>query len=130
MLMIRPARALSIGRVTALVIQKAPKRFVSRTSSQASSVIRMMRSSRVMPALLTRMSIWPNASSAALTTPSAVSGARASPWMASARRPSASMAARRLGRGRGVAAVGERDVGALASRAGARWPARCRASRR
>ena len=93
MLTIRPARALSIGRVTALVIQNAPERFVSMTSSQASSVIRMMRSSRVTPALLTRMSSRPNASSTALTTPSAVADARASPWIARARRPSASMAA-------------------------------------
>ena len=37
MLTIRPARALSIGRVTAFVIQKAPNRFVSRTSRQASA---------------------------------------------------------------------------------------------
>ena len=71
MLMIRPPRALSIGRVTAFVIQKAPNRFVSRTSRHASGLIRMIRSSRVMPALLTRMSIFPNASRAAFTTFSA-----------------------------------------------------------
>ena len=46
-----------------------------------------------MPALLTRMSTLPNASSAALTTVSADSGSAASAWTASARRPSASIAA-------------------------------------
>ena len=128
--MIRPPRALSIGRVTALVIQNAPNRFVSRTSRQASTVIRMIRSSRVMPALLTRMSTLPNASSAALTTPSAASGSR---HVALDReRPPAERLDGRdgLGGGRRVAPVAEGDVGALRREAQRRSPARCRASRR
>ena len=52
MLMIRPPRALSIGRVTAFVIQNAPNRFVSRTSRHASGLMRMIRSSRVMPGVV------------------------------------------------------------------------------
>ena len=38
--------------MTALVIQNAPNRFVSRTSRQASAVIRMIRSSRVTPGVV------------------------------------------------------------------------------
>jgi hypothetical protein len=41
--------------VTALSIE-APKRLVSRTARKSSALMRMIRSSRVMPALLTRMS--------------------------------------------------------------------------
>ena len=74
MLMIRPDLARSIGRVTALSVQKAPNRFVSSTSRQSSGFMRMIRSSRVMPALLTRMSTLPKASSAALISSSAASG--------------------------------------------------------
>ena len=89
----------------------------------------MIRSSRVIPALLTRMSTLPNASRTALTSASAPSCSFASAWTARARRPSASTSAtRRLGGGL-VAAVAERDVGALAWRAAARSPCRCRASR-
>ena len=90
----------------------------------------MIRSSRVTPALLTRMSTLPNASRTALTTASAASACEASPWIASARRPSASIGRGRLGGGGGVALVGERHVGALGREAQRRWPARCRASRR
>ena len=79
--------------MTALIMKNAPKRLVSRTSRQASIDIRMIRSSRVTPALLTRMSIFANASRTVLTTESAASACEASPWIASDRRPSASTAA-------------------------------------
>jgi hypothetical protein len=88
MLMIRPPLARSIGRVTALSVKKAPNRFVSSTSRHASVVMRMIRSSRVMPALLTRMSTLPNSASAALTSSSAASGWVTSACRASPRRPS------------------------------------------
>ena len=93
MLITRPLRALSIGRVHALRAQKAPNRFVSRTSVQSSAFIRMIRSSRVMPALLTRMSILPKASSTAFTSVSAPCCSLASAWTASERRPSDSTSA-------------------------------------
>ena len=111
--MIRPARAFSIGRVTALMAWKAPDRFVSMTDCHASSDIRMIRSSRVMPALLTRMSTLPNASSAALTTRSPASGWLWSAWIARALRPSASDRGRGLVGSRRVAAEAERHVRAL-----------------
>ena len=83
MLMIRPARAFIIGRATARVIQKGPARFVAMTASHSSSSIRISRLSRVMPALLTRMSIVPKAASAAFTISSHASRpADVSPWIA------------------------------------------------
>ena len=88
MLMIRPARALSIGRAIARVIQNGPDRFVSITASHSSPSIRISRLSRVMPALLTRMSTDPRPSSAAFTIASHASRPwLVSPWIVTARRP-------------------------------------------
>src|SRR3989304_3261069 len=49
-----PVRLFSIPRATARHRLKMPRRFVSRTSSHSTSVIRTISVSRVMPALLTR----------------------------------------------------------------------------
>ena len=93
-LMMRPERALIIGRAMARVIQNGPDRFVSMTASHSSSPIRMSRLSRVMPALFTRMCTDPRPSSAALTIASHASRpADVSPWMAVAVRPSAVISA-------------------------------------
>src|SRR3990172_8286105 len=72
----------------------------------------MIRSSRVMPALLTRMSTLPKASSVALTSPSAASGSVTSPWNGSARRPSARIAAAVSSAAGGVPPGVEGDPGA------------------
>ena len=53
MLTIDPARRRSILRATARQVLKAPRRFVSMTASQSSSLMRAMSVSRVTPALLT-----------------------------------------------------------------------------
>jgi len=55
----RPERCLTMGRMTPWMKLKAPFRFVSRTRSQSSSLIRMASPSRVSPALLTRISTRP-----------------------------------------------------------------------
>ncbi|MMZ67292.1 hypothetical protein D1872_298650 [compost metagenome] len=70
MLMIRPERCFIIGRVTALIPLNTPFKFVSMTSSNSSSFIRIIKLSLVIPALFTRMSILPQASSTPLTIPS------------------------------------------------------------
>jgi hypothetical protein len=89
MLMIRPHRLRIIGRSTALVQRKAPRRLVCSTSSQSSSLIRMMSPSRVTPALLTRMSIRPHASPAWVTIRSTPAVSRTSAWIVTAFRPRA-----------------------------------------
>ena len=64
------------------------------TASHSSSSMRISRLSRVMPALLTRMSIAPNAPIAALTISSHDSRpAEVSPWIASPLRPEPRMPA-------------------------------------
>ena len=55
-LMIRPLRCFSIGRSTAWMKLNAPFKFVSTTTSQSASLIRIESPSRVSPALFTRMS--------------------------------------------------------------------------
>jgi hypothetical protein len=55
--------------------------------------MRMIKSSRVTPALFTRMSILPKTSRTSLTTASADSGSDASAWMGADRRPKASTSA-------------------------------------
>src|SRR5262245_60310435 len=65
MLMMRPARRLIMARTAARARRKPALRFMSSTACQSSSFIRMASMSRVMPALLTRMSILPVAVSAA-----------------------------------------------------------------
>src|SRR5437879_3700997 len=57
-----PDRCRSMTPMTGLVRLNTPFKFVFRTSSQSFSLIRAMSLSRVMPALLTRMSILPNRS--------------------------------------------------------------------
>ncbi|SII79807.1 Uncharacterised protein [Mycobacteroides abscessus subsp. abscessus] len=49
--------------IARLTVRKAPARFVSRTASKSSSLIRMSRLSRVMPALATTTSTGPSFSS-------------------------------------------------------------------
>ena len=49
-----------INPITGLVTLKTPFRFVSRTSSQSFSLIMAASLSRVIPALLTRMSTVPH----------------------------------------------------------------------
>ncbi len=57
MLTIRPQRARVIGRARCLVQWKQLVRLVEMTSFQSASLIRKSSPSRVIPALLTRMSI-------------------------------------------------------------------------
>ncbi len=62
--MMRPDRCFIIGRTTALEQLKAPLRLMLRIKSQSASLMRIIRLSRVVPALLTRMSTRPNSSMA------------------------------------------------------------------
>ena len=59
MLTMWPARCRSIGRKAAWMHRKTPVRLVARTLSQSSGFMRSTSVSRVMPALLTRMSSLP-----------------------------------------------------------------------
>src|SRR5688500_11022433 len=69
--MIRPKRAFIIGRAAPRISRNAASRLTRMTSSNSSSFIRISKLSRVMPALLTRMSSFPpNASTACGTSPS------------------------------------------------------------
>ncbi len=82
MFTIRPQRARVIGRAKCFVQWKQLERLVEITSFQSVSLMRNNKPSRVMPALLTRISISGNSfsnSSAALATaaPSATSTAKA-----------------------------------------------------
>src|SRR3954470_4372384 len=71
----RPWRRRSMPRRPARVRRNAAVRFRSRTACQSSSFMRSARLSRVMPALLTRMSSRPpSAASASRTSWSAASG--------------------------------------------------------
>ena len=62
-----PFRRLIMPRRTALLIRKAPFKLTVKTASQSCSGIIRAMLSRVMPALLTRMSMGPSACSAAAT---------------------------------------------------------------
>src|SRR5476651_1299601 len=80
-LTIRPHRARVIGRARGLVQWKQLERLVARTSFQSASLIRKRRPSRVIPALLTRMSITGNSARSAAeawatAAPTATSTAR------------------------------------------------------
>src|SRR6187551_844482 len=82
MFTIRPQRARVIGRASCFVQWKQLVRLVDRTSFQSVSLIRNSNPSRVIPALLTRISTTGNSfksSSEAFTTaaPSATSTASA-----------------------------------------------------
>jgi hypothetical protein len=82
MLTIAPARRFSIGRDSARHVKKAPPRLVSITERQSSSERRMIRSSLVMPALLTRTAIGPMSLSTASTSAAAPSAVDTSPCTA------------------------------------------------
>ena len=114
MLMMRPRLALSIGRAMARVIQNGPDRFVSITASHSSPSMRISRLSRVIPALLTRMSTDPSAVERGLhdrlgrlAAGGGVALDRERPT------PEAGDLGGDLLGGVGVAAVVDRDVGAL-----------------
>jgi hypothetical protein len=99
MFTIAPARRRSILRETARQVRKAPRRFVSITCAQSSSVMRAMSVSRVMPALLTRTSISPRSRSTVSTSPatsaaSATSAATVIPPTSPATSSAASLPAR------------------------------------
>ena len=86
---IDPARRFSIGRATARHAKNAPPRFVSMTARQSSSESFMIRLSRVIPALQTRMAIGPTSDSTWLTSAVAPSGVEMSPATAVALPPAA-----------------------------------------
>src|SRR6185437_4275516 len=66
--MIRPNRARIIGLAAARISRNAASRLIRMTFSNSSSFIRMRRLSRVIPALLTRMSSLPPSASTACGT--------------------------------------------------------------
>ena len=72
--MIRPQRRRIMPRSAARARRKPAVRSTSITFCQSSSFMRSARLSRVRPALLTRMSSWPIAASAALTSASRRAG--------------------------------------------------------
>ncbi len=88
-----PCLRRSIGRATALQTLKTLFRLVLSTASHCSSFMDSSSVSRVVPALLTTMSMWPKASMAALISPSAAAVLLTSAATASARPPAAAMAA-------------------------------------
>ena len=96
------------------------------TACQSSSFMRSARLSRVMPALLTRMSSWPSAASASSTSASAA--ARIGEIGGSDVGALAQFGGQRLERRR--AGAGQHDRGALARAARARSRRRCRPRRR
>ncbi len=63
MKIIRPKRARIMARVARLATRNEPVRLVSITDDQSSSLIRISRVSRVMPALATSTSTGPSAAS-------------------------------------------------------------------
>mmetsp|Transcript_131703 Transcript_131703/g.328421 ORF Transcript_131703/g.328421 Transcript_131703/m.328421 type:complete len:221 (+) Transcript_131703:642-1304(+) len=81
MLMILPQRFLVIPFSTALVTRNTELRFVLMTASQASSFMRIINVSFVMPALLTKMSTPPYSPSMALSTAATLSGSTTSSFM-------------------------------------------------
>ena len=82
MFTIDPARRFSILRATARQVLKGPRRFVSMTVSQSSSLIRAMSVSRVTPALLTSASMSPSSDSTRSMSAAASSGTDTSAWIA------------------------------------------------
>jgi hypothetical protein len=83
MFTIDPARRFSILRATARHVLNGPRRLVSMTVSQSSSLIRAMSVSRVTPALLTSASMSPSSASTCSTRATASSGTETSAWIAS-----------------------------------------------
>src|SRR5512139_688804 len=92
--MTRPYRCFIICRLTVFVISQVPLRFTRRTASNSSSDIRMRRLSRVIPALLTRMSTRPRASRIRFTPASTWAGSLTSSISTIPLPPAASIAAR------------------------------------
>ena len=92
MLTIEPERAFIMTLAAARVIEKTPVRFVAMTASQSSSVMRTIRPSRVMPALLTRMSSAPYWATTLSTSAVHAAGSLTSACRAPARPPAATMA--------------------------------------
>src|SRR5512139_707975 len=74
MLITLPYRCFIMWRVTVLMRRNVPLRFTRTTASNSSSDIRSRRLSRVIPALLTRMSIFPCASRMFFTPASTCAG--------------------------------------------------------
>ena len=91
-LMMRPQRALSIGRATARHTLQVPRRLVATTSSKSSGFMRRISWSRVMPALLTAIPIGPRDWLTFATAASTASPSATSQHSATARPPSSSMA--------------------------------------
>ena len=89
MFTMRPDRCRIIPRMAALVHRNAPFKLVSNTASQSSSLNRITRLSRVMPALFTRMSSPPRSVDACATNPSASFGEATLPATTSAAPPAA-----------------------------------------
>ena len=67
MFMIEPLRAFNIGLITAFVKLKTDFKFTRMTSSHCSSLMRMSKVSRVIPALFTKMSTVPNSATTSST---------------------------------------------------------------
>ena len=105
----RTAPASSCGTARRIV-WNAPVRSTPMTSSQLSSLIRAIRPSRVMPALFTRSSTGPNASSICVKAASTAALSSTAAWIASAVPPAASIGRDRLGRTRLVLRVADRDT--------------------
>ena len=127
--MMRPLRWLIIGLSTAWQSVNAAVRLVASTSSQSARFMRSISWSRVMPALLTRMSIRPwRATRVRRPAPRAKRRRSSRPSPASARPPAATISS--TVRLRVLLARGGHDHGRRAGRGRARSPARCRARRR
>src|SRR5690606_3643379 len=83
MLMMRPQRAFVMPRTKARVMRNTESRLVDSTDAHSSSFMRSIRLSRVMPALLTRISTLPCCSctrSAKASTEAGEDTSRTSPW--------------------------------------------------
>ena len=107
--MMRPLPCASIRRPAACERWNTESRLTASTSSQSAAACSAAGARRMVPALLTRMSMRPSASTASSIAPcssSAVAVAK-SRRMACTRRPSASIGRDGLGR---VAAVDQRDI--------------------
>ena len=91
--MIRPQRARTMPRRQARVTRNAPVRSVASTAAQSSSFIRIASVSRVMPALLTRISGRPSWSAITSSIAPTASGSATSAWIVALRRPSAAISA-------------------------------------
>ena len=89
--MILPLRLLIIKRESARVKRNVPLRLILRTASQSSSSICISSLSRVMPALLTRMSTKPHFAITASTVAATAAGSATLQMYASASPPAERM---------------------------------------